>query len=65
MAYSAPIRAASNGAVVQIRLLGGVSATSDDGDLVDVGPGRCQAVLAGIIAGVFANTPEFGGAQSS
>ncbi|HZA75419.1 MAG TPA: winged helix-turn-helix domain-containing protein, partial [Acidimicrobiales bacterium] len=33
---------------MQIRLLGGVSATSDDGDLVDVGPGRCQAVLAAL-----------------
>src|SRR5919106_6099071 len=33
--------------VVQIRLLGGVSAT-DDGDPLDVGPGRCQAVLAAL-----------------
>jgi DNA-binding SARP family transcriptional activator len=33
---------------VHIRLLGGVGATTDDGDPVDVGPGRCQAVLAAL-----------------
>jgi DNA-binding SARP family transcriptional activator len=33
--------------VVQIRLLGGVSAT-DDGDPVDVGPAKCQAVLGAL-----------------
>jgi DNA-binding SARP family transcriptional activator len=33
---------------VQIRLLGGVGATADGGDPVDVGPGRCQAVLAAL-----------------
>jgi predicted ATPase/DNA-binding SARP family transcriptional activator len=33
---------------VQIRLLGGVSAVTDDGDFVDVGPAKCQAVLAAL-----------------
>ena len=31
---------------VQIRLFGGVAATTDDGEPVDVGPAKCQAVLA-------------------
>jgi predicted ATPase/DNA-binding SARP family transcriptional activator len=33
---------------VQIRLLGGVSAATDDGYPVDVGPAKCQAVLASL-----------------
>jgi DNA-binding SARP family transcriptional activator len=31
---------------VQIRLFGGVAAATDDGEPVDVGPAKCQAVLA-------------------
>ena len=34
--------------VVQIRLLGGVSVAADDGEPVDVGPAKCQAVLAAL-----------------
>jgi predicted ATPase/DNA-binding SARP family transcriptional activator len=36
------------GLVVQVRLFGGVAATSDGGDPVDVGPAKCQAVLAAL-----------------
>ena len=32
--------------MVQIQLLGGVRATADDGMPVDVGPAKCQTVLA-------------------
>ena len=31
---------------MQIRLFGGVAAATDDGEPVDVGPAKCQAVLA-------------------
>ncbi len=31
---------------LRVRLFGGVSAVADDGQLVDVGPAKCQAVLA-------------------
>jgi predicted ATPase/DNA-binding SARP family transcriptional activator len=42
-----PIEAGEGGAVdVQIRLFGGVAAATDDGEPVDVGPAKCQAVLA-------------------
>ena len=34
--------------VVQVNLLGGVSAATDDGDPIDVGSGKCQAVLAAL-----------------
>jgi predicted ATPase/DNA-binding SARP family transcriptional activator len=34
--------------VVQIRLLGGVRASDDSGVAVDVGPAKCQAVLAAV-----------------
>ncbi len=34
--------------MVQIRLLGGVSAATDDGLPIDVGPPKCQAVLAAL-----------------
>lgn len=34
--------------MVQIRLFGGVHATSDDGEPIDVGPAKCQAVLASL-----------------
>jgi predicted ATPase/DNA-binding SARP family transcriptional activator len=34
------------GSTVQVRLFGGVAATTDGGDPVDVGPAKCQAVLA-------------------
>ena len=34
--------------VVQIRLLGGVRASDDSGVAVDVGPAKCQAVLAAL-----------------
>ncbi|HEV7762453.1 MAG TPA: BTAD domain-containing putative transcriptional regulator, partial [Acidimicrobiales bacterium] len=33
---------------MQIRLFGGVAATADDGTPVDVGPAKCQAVLAAL-----------------
>ncbi|MFV1992128.1 MAG: winged helix-turn-helix domain-containing protein, partial [Acidimicrobiales bacterium] len=33
---------------MQIRLFGGVSATTDDGTRVDVGPAKCQIVLAAL-----------------
>jgi predicted ATPase/DNA-binding SARP family transcriptional activator len=33
---------------VRIRLLGGVSAVTDAGDFVDVGPAKCQALLAAL-----------------
>ena len=36
------------GPVVQIRLLGGVDAATDDGDPIDIGPAKCQAVLAAL-----------------
>ena len=36
------------GLMVQICLLGGVSAATDDGDPVDIGPAKCQAVLAAL-----------------
>jgi predicted ATPase/class 3 adenylate cyclase len=34
--------------VVQVRLFGGVSAASDGGEPLDVGPAKCQAVLAAL-----------------
>ena len=34
--------------MVQIRLFGGVGATGDGGEPVDVGPAKCQAVLAAL-----------------
>ena len=34
--------------MVQIRLFGGVGATADGGEPVDVGPAKCQAVLAAL-----------------
>ena len=34
--------------MVQIRLLGGVSVAADDGTPLDVGPAKCQAVLAAL-----------------
>ena len=34
--------------VVQIRLLGGVDAASDDGDPIDIGPAKSQALLAAL-----------------
>ena len=34
--------------VVQIHLLGGVQAATDDGAPIDVGPAKCQAVLAAL-----------------
>ncbi|MFV1990131.1 MAG: winged helix-turn-helix domain-containing protein, partial [Acidimicrobiales bacterium] len=33
---------------MQIHLLGGVSATTDNGEALDVGPAKCQAVLAAL-----------------
>ncbi len=38
--------AVGEGTSVQIRLFGGVTAATDDGRPVDVGPAKCQAVLA-------------------
>jgi predicted ATPase/DNA-binding SARP family transcriptional activator len=43
--------------VVQIRLLGGVGATTDEGTAIDVGPGRCQAVLAALALSAGAAVP--------
>ena len=40
------IEAERSAAEVQIRLFGGVGAATEDGDPVDVGPAKCQAVLA-------------------
>jgi predicted ATPase/DNA-binding SARP family transcriptional activator len=40
------IEAEGGAAEVQIRLFGGVTAAADDGEPVDVGPAKCQAVLA-------------------
>ena len=34
--------------MVQIRLFGGVSAATNDGEPVDIGPAKCQAVLAAL-----------------
>ncbi|MDQ3738774.1 MAG: hypothetical protein M3337_06360, partial [Actinomycetota bacterium] len=34
--------------MVQIRLLDGVSAVDDTGEPVDIGPAKCQAVLAAL-----------------
>lgn len=34
--------------MVQVRLFGGVAAITDDGRPIDVGPAKCQAVLAGL-----------------
>ena len=36
------------GVVVQVRLFGGVGATTDAGDPVDIGPAKCQLVLAAL-----------------
>lgn len=36
------------GAAVQVRLLGGVSAVTDEGAIVDVGPAKCQILLAAL-----------------
>ncbi len=36
------------GSAVQIRLLGGVDAVTDDGDPIDIGPAKCQALLAAL-----------------
>ena len=38
----------AKGRSVQIQLLGGVAAVSDDGEPVDLGPAKCQAVLAAL-----------------
>ena len=40
------IEAEGGATEVQIRLFGGVSAAAEDGEPVDVGPAKCQAVLA-------------------
>ncbi len=37
-----------SGPVVQIRLLGGVSAAAGAGEMVDLGPAKCRAVLAAL-----------------
>ncbi len=37
---------------MRIRLLGGVAAVTDQGDLVDIGPVKCQALLAGLALSV-------------
>jgi hypothetical protein len=43
-----PANGASNSPAVQIRLLGGVAAATGDGTPVDIGPAKCQAVLAAL-----------------
>ncbi len=42
---------------MHIRLLGGVSAVSDDGHALDVGPAKCQAVLAALALSAGAAVP--------
>ncbi|MGH9132320.1 MAG: AfsR/SARP family transcriptional regulator [Ilumatobacteraceae bacterium] len=43
---SLTIEAEGSAAEVQIRLFGGVAAATEEGEPVDVGPAKCQAVLA-------------------
>ncbi|MGH3447737.1 MAG: AfsR/SARP family transcriptional regulator, partial [Nocardioidaceae bacterium] len=43
--------------MVQIRLLGGVAATADDGVPVDMGTAKCQAVLATLALSVGESVP--------
>lgn len=43
--------------MVRIRLLGGVGAVTDDGRPVDVGPAKCQAVLAALALSAGAAVP--------
>lgn len=43
--------------MVQIRLLGGVSATTDGGEPIDVGPAKCQALLAALALSVGTAVP--------
>ena len=43
--------------MVQIRLLGGVSAATDQGEPVDLGPAKCQAVLAALALSAGAAVP--------
>lgn len=45
------------GSVVHIRLLGGVEAVTDEGDSIDVGPAKCQAVLASLALSVGSAVP--------
>ncbi len=45
------------GRLVQIRLLGGVEAIDDDGRSIDVGPPKCQAVLASLALSVGSAVP--------
>ena len=42
---------------MQIRLLGGVSATADDGNPIDIGPAKCQALLAAVALSVGTAVP--------
>ena len=43
--------------MVQIRLLGGISAASDDGRALDLGPAKCQAVLAALAVSAGSSVP--------
>jgi len=43
--------------VVRIRLFGGVSAATDDGQPVDVGPAKCQTVLAALALSARSTVP--------
>src|SRR5262245_2688116 len=45
---SDPTRPMQDPVVVEIRLFGGVGATGTRGDAVDIGPAKCQAVLAAL-----------------
>ena len=47
---SGPFGSEGNAVDVQIRLFGGVAAATEDGEPVDVGPAKCQAVLAVLAA---------------
>jgi predicted ATPase/DNA-binding SARP family transcriptional activator len=46
--------------VVQVRLLGGVTAVTDGGDPLDVGPAKCRAVLAALALSVGEAVPVSG-----
>jgi len=43
--------------VVQVRLLGGVGAAAESGEPLDVGPAKCQLVLAALALGVNESVP--------
>ncbi|MGI9612462.1 MAG: AfsR/SARP family transcriptional regulator [Acidimicrobiales bacterium] len=50
-------QAERRGLLVQIRLLGGIEAVRDEGDPIDVGPPKCQALLAALALSVGSAVP--------